>query len=202
MDREIRQVLDFWFGRLGPEGLPAEPMDKLWFGASALTDSAIAQRFGGLHQRAVQGDLAEWCDTPSGRLALILVLDQFSRNLYRGQAEAFAWDPIALSLCKGGIEQGMDRTLALAHKLFFYMPLQHAESLDDQRLGEAMLERMLEKLAGEARKKVADTLRFQRLHLAIIVRFGRFPHRNEVLGRASTPEELAYLADGAPRFGQ
>ncbi|MBY5921809.1 DUF924 family protein [Ferrimonas balearica] len=202
MEREIQQVLDFWFGRLDPDGLPLEPMDKLWFGASALTDSAIAQRFGGMHQRAVSGELASWCDTPSGRLALIILIDQFSRNLYRGQADAFAWDPIALSLCKGGIEQQMDRSLPLTYKLFFYMPLQHSESLDDQRLGEAMLERMLVNLEGEARKKVADTLRFQRLHLEIIAQFGRFPHRNGVLGRENTPEESEYLAQGAPRFGQ
>ncbi|MBW3139864.1 DUF924 family protein [Ferrimonas balearica] len=202
MDREIHQVLEFWFGALTDEGLPAEPMDKLWFGASSLTDSAIAQRFGGLHQRAVQGELAHWQDTPAGRLALIILIDQFSRNLFRGEGQAFAWDGIALALCKTGIEQGVDRMLPLAHKLFFYMPLQHSEALEDQRLGEAMLERLLTGLEGAPRQKVADTLRFQRLHLEIIMRFGRFPHRNAVLGRQPSEEEEAYLADGAPRFGQ
>ncbi|MBY6186365.1 DUF924 domain-containing protein [Marinobacter hydrocarbonoclasticus] len=202
MDREIQQILEFWFGRLDAEGLPVEPMDKLWFGASSLTDSAIAQRFGGLHQQAVAGQLDHWQETPEGRLALIILIDQFSRNLYRGAPDAFRWDALALRLCKEGVEQGMDALLSLSHKLFFYMPLQHSEELADQHLGEALLERMLPALQGEARKKVADTLRFQQLHREIIEQFGRFPHRNAVLSRASTPEEQAYLEDGAPRFGQ
>ncbi|MBY5992628.1 DUF924 family protein [Ferrimonas balearica] len=202
MAKEIDQVLDFWFGTLDEQGLPVEPMNKLWFGASELSDAAIRQRFGQMHRQAVEGELAPWLDSSRGRLALIILLDQFSRNLFRGQAEAFAYDATALGLCKTGIEQEWDTPLPLAHKLFFYMPLQHSESLSDQFLGVRMLEQMLPGLSGPARQTVADTLRFQQLHLEIIQRFDRFPHRNKVLGRANTAEESQYLADGAPSFGQ
>ncbi|GAA4877728.1 DUF924 family protein [Ferrimonas pelagia] len=199
---DIKHVLDFWFGHLDNQGLPIEPMNKLWFGSSELGDAAIRQHFGQVHTQASEGVLGHWLATAEGRLALIIVLDQFSRNIYRGQPVAFSYDATALGLCKQGLELGIERELPLAYKLFFYMPLQHSEQIEDQFLGVAMLERLLPGLTGAARAQVEDTLRFQRLHLDIIERFGRFPHRNAVLQRRSTEAELAYLADGAPRFGQ
>ncbi|SHI09916.1 DUF924 family protein [Ferrimonas marina] len=199
---DINHVIDFWFGRLDSEGLPVEPMNKLWFGASELTDSAIRLHFGKLHRQAVEGELGHWLQSAEGRLALIILLDQFSRNIFRGKAEAFAYDATALALCKQGIELGLDKQLALSQRLFFYMPLQHSEQLEDQLIGVAMLERMMAGLSGPAREQVASTLRFQKAHLEIIERFGRFPHRNAVLGRRESEEERAYLAQGGARFGQ
>ncbi|TKB49328.1 DUF924 domain-containing protein [Ferrimonas sediminicola] len=201
MNPEVEQVLFFWFGEL-ELGLPKEPKGKLWFGAGEVIDQEIRTHFGELHQRALAGELDGWAEDPRGRLALIILLDQFSRNLYRARAEAFAGDQRAVVLCKQGIARGMDRALSLSEKQFFYMPLQHSESLEDQRLGVQMLTSMLQGLNGRALTEAQGTLKFQQLHLEIIERFGRFPHRNLVLGRQNSAAEALYLADGAPRFGQ
>ncbi|WP_417348242.1 DUF924 family protein [Ferrimonas sp.] len=201
MNPEVEQVLFFWFGEL-QQGLPKEPKGKLWFGAGEVIDEEIRVHFGELHQRALAGELEEWAEQPRGRLALIIVLDQFSRNLYRGRAEAFSGDAKAVTLCREGIAAGMDGELSLSEKQFFYMPLQHSESLEDQRLGVKMLTDLSQGLTDRALTEAEGTLKFQQLHLEIIERFGRFPHRNQVLGRQNSAAEALYLADGAPRFGQ
>ncbi|USD38405.1 MULTISPECIES: DUF924 family protein [Ferrimonas] len=201
MNPEISQVLFFWFGEL-EAGLPKQPKGKLWFGAGEVIDEEIRTHFGDLHARALQGELDHWAEEPRGRLALIILLDQFSRNLYRGSSLAFAGDEMALALCKSGIEAGQDRALALSEKQFFYMPLQHSESLQDQTDGVALLTAMCEGLEGVALQEAQGTLKFQQLHRDIIERFGRFPHRNRVLKRQNTAAESLYLADGGPRFGQ
>ncbi|TKB55349.1 DUF924 family protein [Ferrimonas aestuarii] len=201
MHPEISQVLYFWFGEL-ENGLPKQPKGKLWFGAGEVIDQEIRTHFGQLHQRAERGELDDWATTSQGRLALIILLDQFSRNLHRGVAQAFANDDKALALCKQGIEQGDDAELSMSEKQFFYMPLQHSESLDDQQLGVQMLTKMMQGLSGQTLKEAEGTLKFQQLHLEIIERFGRFPHRNQVLGRNNSAEEAEYLQEGAPRFGQ
>ncbi len=198
----FQTVLDFWFGELDAEGLPRQEKEKRWFGGGKAMDDEIAARFAHLHRQAAQGALDPWCQSVLGRLALILLLDQFSRHLYRGQAQAFSCDDRALALCREGLARGEDRQLALAHRLFFYMPLQHAEQLSAQRLGVERLTLWLPSLTGAARKRVAEGLRFQQAHLEIIERFGRFPHRNRALGRANRADEEHYLAQGAPRFGQ
>ncbi|GAA5190199.1 DUF924 family protein [Ferrimonas gelatinilytica] len=195
-------VLDYWFGELDADGLPTSSREKLWFGASPAMDAEIRERFAALHQQAADGELEHWTETPLGRLALILLLDQFSRNLFRGQAQAFAYDEKALALCKEGIKKEEDRQLAVAHRLFFYMPLQHSEQLEVQRLGERLLAQWQASLSGAARDRVAEGLRFQQAHLEIIDSFGRFPHRNAALGRESSEDEARYLAKNAPRFGQ
>jgi uncharacterized protein (DUF924 family) len=194
-------VLDFWFG---PRGADAETRARhaaRWFAGGAALDAEVAERFGGDVATAARHQRDAWAATPRGRLALILLLDQFSRHLYRGRAEAFASDPHALALALAGIDAGLDAELGDAERAFFYMPLHHAENL-------AVQDRGVEAFAGlhggcdaAWRATAAEFLKYAREHRDIVARFGRFPHRNDVLGRVSTPEERAYL-ESAPRYGQ
>ncbi len=150
----------------------------------------------------MRGELDHWKQTARGRLALIILLDQFSRNVYRGTAAAFAQDEAALALCTEGIELGQDRELEPCERTFFYMPLEHAEDAEAQ----ALCVRKFREVAADAPAPWRDIFErnvdYANQHKEIVDRFGRFPHRNAVLGRASTPDEDAYLADDAPRFGQ
>ncbi len=176
-------VLRFWF---------EEIEQRRWFKSDPAFDRELETRFGALLARAKRGELDHWCATPRGRLALIVVLDQFSRNIHRDTAEAFAADDKALQLTLDGLEAGDDRQLSLAERSFFYLPLRHAEDLDMQRLG-------LEKTRGlNAAGYGSD--KYALNHLEIIERFGRFPHRNAALGRSNTAEEEAYLASGDRGF--
>ena len=172
------------------------------YGVDQATDAAIRNRFGHMVNAAIDGCYADWEDRALSRLALILLLDQFTRNVYRGRAEAFAGDTRALRLALGAIDRGLDRKVDLIARGFFYLPLQHAEdpcvqdrsvSISEKHDAECM-EKFLGFTGGQAK--------FARDHRDIVLRFGRFPHRNEALGRPSTAEELAYLAGGARTYGQ
>jgi len=176
------EVLTYWF-----EGGPDRT--ARWFGAGPATDAEVRRRFGDTLERAARGELDEWAATPRGRLALVVVLDQFSRNVHRGTARSFAQDSRALALCLEGLGRGEDRALAPVERAFFYMPLQHAEDAGVQERSVACFER----LAAEA-PDVAGFLDYARQHRDAIARFGRFPHRNATLSRRSTPEEDAFLA--------
>jgi uncharacterized protein (DUF924 family) len=204
---EARQLRTYWFGKLplGPAQL-AERM-RAWFGgetpeAQRERDEEIRGRFGGLLERAARGELDGWADGPRRRLSLILLLDQISRNVHRGSARAFACDGKALELALTGMQSGADAALEPVERMFFYMPLQHAESLDAQDESVAAFKRLLAEAPRELHGVFTESLRYAELHRDIIRRFGRFPHRNQVLARASTPEERAYLDAGAERFGQ
>jgi uncharacterized protein (DUF924 family) len=169
-------ILDFWFRELAP---------RHWFLGSKKLDADMRRRFSGWVDAAMEGDLDAWAKTPRGRLALILLLDQFTRNIHRGTPGAFAGDARAQALVLEGLAAGMDRPLNLAERHFFYMPLVHAEDPELQALS-------LKKFAAflhEAR----STVKHQKDHADIIERFGRFPTRNAALSRASTPEEKAFL---------
>lgn len=194
-------VLDFWFGDSSdPDNVKTR--GKLWFQATAEQDRAMRQRFGGLHDSAQRGDLEHWAASPRGRLALVLLLDQLTRNLYRGTASAFANDARALALSRKGNEQGFDARLNVVERAFWYMPFQHAEDLEVQResvrLFAALLDDSPERFASFSK----TTYAFAVLHCEIVEQFGRFPHRNNLLGRRSTAEESAYLEGGGHRFGQ
>ena len=179
----INEILQFWF----------EDIDhSRWFKKDPDFDRELAQRFGDLLTRAKNDQLDDWCDTPRGRLALIIVLDQFSRNICRGTLGAFEADPKALQLTVDGIRDGADIELSLEQRSFFYLPLRHAEDLAMQELGLVKTRELNE--AGYGTDKYALN------HLEIVERFGRFPHRNAVLGRRNTPEEDEYLKDGATGF--
>ena len=169
-------VLKFWFEDIE---------HSCWFKSDPEFDRGLEQRFGDLLKQACGDQLDHWCDTPRGHLALIIVLDQFSRNIHRGDARAFDADPKALQLTMDGIEIGLDEGLTLEQRSFFYLPLRHAEDLAMQKLG---LKKTREvNAAGYGSDKYALG------HLATIERFGRFPHRNECLGRGNTADEEMYL---------
>jgi uncharacterized protein (DUF924 family) len=169
-------ILDFWFRELAP---------RHWFLGSKKLDVDMRRRFSRWVDAALNGQLDAWAETSRGRLALILLLDQFTRNIHRGTPGAFAGDARAQTLVLEGLAANMDRPLNLAERQFFYMPLVHAEDLRLQALS-------LKKFAAWLRE-AQSTVKHQKDHAAVIERFGRFPTRNAALGRASTPEEQAFL---------
>jgi uncharacterized protein (DUF924 family) len=184
-------VLDFWFGEPGsPEY--RRPRD-LWFAKSDATDRVIASRFGGTVEAALAGDLDAWAATPRGALALIVVLDQFTRNVFRGTPRAFAGDPRALAVATSLVDTARDLALAPVERWFVYMPFEHSERLLDQY--EAV--RLFERLAAEGLDSPLD---WARRHYEVVRRFGRFPHRNEILGRPSTAEEVDFLKQPGSGF--
>jgi uncharacterized protein (DUF924 family) len=203
---EALEVRRFWFGKLPlkPEGVPARL--ALWFGAGAeeqrQIDDLIRARFGPLTERAAAGELATWADSPRRRLSLILLLDQFPRQIHRGTARAFATDRDALALTLSGMQSAADAALSPVERIFFYMPLQHAELPDAQDESLAAYRRLLNEAPPELQEMFAGSLKYAELHRAIVARFGRFPHRNRVLGRADTAEEAAYLRRSGDSFGQ
>lgn len=185
------EVLDFWFGAPGsPEHGTAR---ALWFTKSADTDAQMRARFGAELETALRGERDGWATTPCGALALILLLDQFTRNIHRDTARAFAGDAKALILARKLVEDGADQALPPHERWFVYMPFEHSERLADQHEGV----RLFERLASDG---LADPLPWAIKHREVIQRFGRFPHRNEILGRASTPEEIAFLGQPGSRF--
>jgi uncharacterized protein (DUF924 family) len=197
-----REVLDFWFGAGTRADEVARRQKALWWGGGAAVDAQIRERFSAMHARATQGDLDGWAATASGRLALIIVLDQFSRNLYRGRAEAFAQDPRTLRLAREGIAAGDDRRLPRIRRVFFYMPLEHAEDLHAQRQSVERFIALRDSAPGAVRDTFDFFLDFAWQHYDIVARFGRFPHRNAILGRKSTPAEHEWLQDSGTHFGQ
>ncbi|HLJ38904.1 MAG TPA: DUF924 family protein [Steroidobacteraceae bacterium] len=199
---EARAVREFWFGE-GPATAEAlAGRARLWFGSDASQDEEIRQRFGALYERAAAGELASWGDGPRRRLSLILVLDQFPRNMFRGSARAFATDSQALALALSGMQSAADGALDPVERLFFYMPLQHAESREAQDESLAAYRRLLAEAPPPARDLCAQALSSAETHRAIIERFGRFPHRNRALGRPSSAEEERWLEENGERFGQ
>ena len=175
------EVLDFWFD---PRNEPN------WWKRSDAFDAQIADRFGALHSAATRCELWAWRTSAEGRLAEIIVLDQFSRNLHRDSPLAFAADPLALALAQTAVALGADRALDVRRRVFLHMPYMHSES-------RAIHEEALRLFASDYS---ADNLDFERRHKAIIDRFGRFPHRNAVLGRESTPEEIEFLKTPGSSF--
>lgn len=193
-------VLKFWFGELeGPESYPEKKALK-WFNGGRTFDEEIAERFGGVLERAIRGGLRDWEDSPRDRLALIVVLDQFSRNLYRGTPMAFAQDERAIALTRDAIAKGWDGELLPVERVFLYMPLMHAESAEAQAESVAVFRRLVEEAPPSVRMAFDVNLDFAEQHKAIIDRFGRYPHRNEILGRESTPAEIAFLKEPGSSF--
>lgn len=198
---EVERVLDFWFGASGPDGSLDPAKQKMWFGGGRKHDAAIRERYGALHARAGKGELdGEWSATPSGLIALVVLLDQFSRHIHRDSPAAFAQDRAAQRLVTAGIDRNVDRKLIPAQRAFFYMPLEHAEDIELQRLGVRCFDGLARTAAPEYRKEYESFLDYAQQHLRIIERFGRFPHRNGVLGRASTPEETEFLKKPGSSF--
>jgi len=183
-------VLAFWFG---PDPV-LDARRALWFGKDPATDALIRERFLATHEAAARGDLDVWLDTPAGALALVVVLDQFPRNMYRDTAAAFASDQRALACARRVLERGWDVAMRPVERLFLYLPFEHSEVLADQRRS-VRLFAALDEAPG-----MADAFDYALAHYCVIRRFGRFPHRNAILGRASTAEETAFLAQPGSRF--
>lgn len=186
-------VLAFWFGPEAGDSATAESQKKLWWSKDAVVDAEIRERFGALVAAAAGGAHREWAREPRGRLALILLFDQFPRNIYRDTPQAFAHDGLALRLALDGIAAEADRSLRAIERVFFYLPLEHAESPEMQERSVALFEGLRDSVAEADRSAFDGYLDFARRHRDIVQRFGRFPHRNLILGRASTAEETAFL---------
>lgn len=178
---QAQDILDFWF----------DPNHRsLWFAKNDAFDDKIREQFQIIHQQASQAELWSWRKTPEGRLAEIIVLDQFSRNIYRDQAQAFAYDSLALALAQEAISLQLDAQLSPEQRSFLYMPFMHSES----KLMHEYALKLFQRLGNEI------NLSFEKKHKIIIDRFGRYPHRNEILGRTSTAEELEFLTQPNSSF--
>jgi uncharacterized protein (DUF924 family) len=184
---DFTEVLDFWFG--APDSPERGRPRKVWFRKSDAFDAEIRTRFSPLWEQALRGELERWRSTPLAALALVVVLDQFSRNIFRGTLRAFAGDPAALAAATSIIERGFDRLLSAQERTFVYLPFEHAEDLAAQRRSLALFQAL-----------DPDDMEYARRHYEIIARFGRFPHRNAVLGRESTPEEIEFLKQPGSSF--
>lgn len=197
-----KNVLDFWFGEWPLSPKQNTDRTPVWFRSNQDFDYDIERRFGKLVSTARQGSFDSWAEGAYNCLALILVLDQFPRNLYRGQAMAFASDDKALQLARAMVQSGQLEQLGYTERAFALMPYQHVEDLALQQEGVQLYEKQAETAPEEWQKIMLGYADFAQQHLDIIKRFGRFPHRNAVLGRDSTSDEDEYLRDGAERFGQ
>ena len=194
-------ILRYWFQDGLESGWPSSKLGALWFGGGAALDSQILDRFGHWVHQAVDGGLEAWESPILDRMALVLLLDQFTRNVYRGQARAFAGDARAQALATTTLSAGLDAGLPLVGRVFMAMPLMHAERLDLQDRCVAHFEALLAASPDGRVPDLQGNLAAAREHREIIARFGRFPHRNGVLGRPSSADEQAYLHT-ARRFGQ
>ncbi len=205
--QRAQDILEFWFGREPFDAARLQERSSFWFGgddaaAVASRDALIRERLEPLLERAARGDFASWAASPKRRLALIILFDQVPRNVWRGTAAAFAFDREALSLALGGMQLAADAALDPIERIFFYLPLEHAESLEAQDAAVAAFERLVAEAAVEVREYCDYCLKFARQHRDIIAKFGRFPHRNRVLERDSTPAEIEWLAAHGGSFGQ
>jgi len=193
-------ILDFWFGDAleSPEATTAR--NALWFRKDSAFDERIRERFGDLPARASRGEFDSWRRAARPSLALVLVLDQFPRNLYRGSPQAFACDPMAKEVAETAIESRLDSELAPLETVFLYLPLEHAEDLASQERCVSLFKALFERAPAGRQSQFESFLTFAIRHRDIISRFGRFPHRNAILGRPSTSEELSYLESGGDAF--
>jgi uncharacterized protein (DUF924 family) len=202
-DRDrIEAVLRFWFKEHQLSAPQIDGRMDVWFGEDPIFDEQIVREFSGDVDKACNGELDHWADDPRGRLALIILIDQFRRNIYRNQPQAFSHDKLALKLCVEGAMQEKDKGLSAIERVFFYMPLQHAESRRVQEKSRQIFNKLAEAVSPTFRETFETVAQFADLHADIVELYGRFPHRNRVLGRPNTPEEEEYLSGGAPTFGQ
>lgn len=199
----VEELLAFWFDFDSGDAAAVEHRMRRWFSSTPDEDRELERRFGALAREAAVGALDPLAPSPLGRLGLILLLDQLPRNLYRRQPEAFASDSRALALCTDGLDKGLDTALAPAERIFFCMPLQHAE---DRAIQARAVETFAALAALPAPAPLAAALRscadYAVAHRDIVERFGRFPYRNHTLGRPSTRAELEFLAASGVSFGQ
>jgi uncharacterized protein (DUF924 family) len=195
-------ILQFWFGDATHAPENAEARMSLWFDASPEVDAQIRARFSATVEAAARGQHASWVRAPRPALAFVVLLDQFPRNIWRGTERAFAHDGQALAVARQAVAAGFIHELAPIERPFLTLPFQHSESLDAQRESMHLCREILETAPPDWQSCLESFLPYAQQHLELIARFGRFPHRNAVLGRVSTPEEETYLDRGGETFGQ
>jgi len=196
-----QDVLDYWIGEAANDASTTEAQHKLWFTKSFATDAEIAKKFLDLLPPLANGLAYDWAEQGiRQRLAAIIVLDQFSRNLFRGSALSFAHDPLALGLTKEALMLGHDKTLTEIERIFLYLPLEHSERLTDQDLSIQMYKKLAEQARPEFKAHCESTLDYAHRHRDVIAKYGRFPHRNAVLKRPNTKEEAEYLSKPGAGF--
>jgi uncharacterized protein (DUF924 family) len=196
----VDALLDFWFGDDPDDAALAEAKASLWWGGKAETDTDIDDRFRLVADLAVTDTIDHWIGFPRGRLALILALDQLPRAIHRGTPRAFAQDAKARSVARGGLESGVFRLLRPVEQLFAYLPFEHSENLEDQDLAVELIGRLATQVRPEWKSTFDGFLDYAERHRDVIRRFGRFPHRNAILGRTSTDDEVAYLSEPGAGF--
>lgn len=192
MDK-VHELLNFWFGSLGSADLPSSDRTNLWFGENDTIKRQLVTSFRKEFDDAAAGKLEEWAKTPRGRLALIILFDQFPRYLHRRSPDAFAYDKIAQQLCEEGLHDRMDKALTLIERVFFYMPLVHAEDAERQEQSIRLYQNLVALSMNETTQIYQLFLAYAYAHFRVIKEFGRFPQRNKTLGRSSTETELAFL---------
>lgn len=187
MEKAVQEILSFWFGEVPHR-------KKEWFVKNPDFDRAIESRFLKIYHQAASNALDHWLDSPESALALVIVLDQFPRNMFRGQPQAFATDPKALSVAQIAIAKNFDQQLPSVQRFFFYLPFEHSENLEHQNQSVQLFEQF------KNDPELQDTYDYPLRHRAVIEQFGRFPHRNEILDRTSTSEEIEFLKQPGSSF--
>lgn len=200
MTDRIEDVLDFWFGELNEHGCSSPEHRKRWWTKSDAFDEAVKAHFLDDYEAIVGGDREAWRNTARGALAYIIVLDQFSRNMFRGTPTMFAGDELAREAASEGLDAGFDAELAFDERVFFYLPLEHSEVMNDHRRCLELFKGLVDCAPGPLEGDAKYYLDFAERHKAIVERFGRYPHRNEILGRATTPDEAEFLEKPGSSF--
>lgn len=195
----VATILEFWFGDILDGGGMTAAHRQLWFGKDAATDREISERFSALLEPARNGEL-RWEATPRGRLAQVVLFDQFPRNIYRDRPEAFSFDALALSAAEQALAAGDDQRVGPLERVFFYLPFEHAENLALQERSVGLFRALADSAPVARRQAYAGFLDYAIRHRDIIARFGRFPHRNSILGRTSTAEEIEFLQQPGSSF--
>jgi uncharacterized protein (DUF924 family) len=193
MPDKIHELLDFWFGDLGSADLPTSNRTSLWFGENTEVKKKLIDPFLSEYEAATSGALSDWGKTPRGRLALIILFDQFSRFIHKQDPQAFAFDEAARKLCLEGLQEKMDQSLTLIERVFFYMPLVHAEDINTQEQSIRLYQELVSLSMSETTQIYQLFLAYAYAHFRVIHEFGRFPQRNKALGRDSTEAEATFL---------
>ena len=196
-ETEIERILNFWFGESSEVSLDVQ---RCWWRKAPTFDAKIFELFASVHDHAVQGKCARWVECAKGRLALIILFDQFSRHLYRNTAQAYAHDEVALDLCLKGLDYGHDMRLKVFKRAFYYMPLMHAENLEYQEEALTRLRELLDEVPSMQKDKISGFVRSALRHCLVIEKFGRFPHRNVLLGRKNSAREEEFLKQPGSSF--
>ena len=200
MHQDIEDIMDYWFGHGSTTKQISERQKALWWSKQDRIDKEITDRFHGMTQQVATGNLKEWEHSPRGLLASILCVDQFPRNMFRNTPVAFAYDHIAIRLANRLLEMAWDQQLRIIERTFAYLPFEHSENMDDQNRSVTLYADLLQSVAGEEREVIQDSYQFALKHQEIIARFGRFPHRNRILGRRSSKSETQFLQQPGSSF--